>query len=202
AAAPDTFGLTTARGVGREARACRDQPADDDVLLQPAQVVLQSPHRRFRQHAGRLLERGRRDERLRRERGLGDAEQYRLKSCGLLAVVLRAIVDVERARAVELLAELQRGLSGLLYLRLAQHLADDHLDVLVVDLHALQTVDVLNLAHQIVRERLDTLQPQDIVRVRLAVGDHFALLDRLTFEDVEDRKSTRLNSSHVAISYA
>src|SRR5690606_38720535 len=29
--------------VGREARARRDQPADDDVLLQAAQVVLQAP---------------------------------------------------------------------------------------------------------------------------------------------------------------
>jgi len=33
-------------------------------------------------------------------------------------------------------------------LDLAQHLANDHLDVLVVDLHALQAVDVLDLAHE------------------------------------------------------
>jgi hypothetical protein len=35
-------------------------------------------------------------------------------------------------------------------LDLLQHLAHDHLDVLVVDLHALQPVDVLDLVDQVV----------------------------------------------------
>jgi len=34
-------------------------------------------------------------------------------------------------------------------LDLLQHLADDHLDVLVVDLHALQAVDLLDFVHQV-----------------------------------------------------
>jgi len=99
--------------------------------------------------------------------------------------VFRTIVDVERARAVELLAAQQRRLAGLLHLGLAQHLADDYLDVLVVDLHTLQAVDVLDLAHQVVRQRLDALQAQDVMRVGLAVGDDFATLHGLAFEDVE-----------------
>ena len=36
----------------------------------------------------------------------------------------------------------------------AQHLAHDHLDVLVVDLHALQAVDLLHLVDQVLRELL------------------------------------------------
>src|SRR4029077_6677815 len=35
------------------------------------------------------------------------------------------------------------------------------------------------------RQRLDALQAQDVVRVGLAVGDHFAALHRFAFEDVE-----------------
>ena len=70
-------------------------------------------------------------------------------------------------------------------LDLAQHLANDHLDVLVVDLHALQAVDVLDLADQVVRQRLDALQAQDVVRVRLAVGDDLAPLHVLAFEHDE-----------------
>ena len=70
-------------------------------------------------------------------------------------------------------------------LDLAQHLADDHLDVLVVDLHALQAVDVLDLAHQVVGQRRDAQQTQDVVRVRLAVGDDFARLDALALEHVD-----------------
>src|ERR1700682_4578 len=154
--------------MGCEARARRDESADDDILLEAAQIVFKSPHRGFGQHAGGLLERRRGDERLGREGGLGDAQQHRLQPCRLLAVVFRTIVDVERARAVELLAAQQRRLAGLLHLGLAQHLADDHLDVLVVDLHTLQAVDVLDLAHQVVRQRLDALQAQDVMRGRLA----------------------------------
>ena len=36
---------------------------------------------------------------------------------------------------------------------LAQHLANDHLDVLVVDPHTLQAVNVLDFAHQVVGQR-------------------------------------------------
>src|SRR6185437_12682628 len=185
AAALDAIGRLAARGMGGEARARRDEPADDDVLLQAAQVVLETAHRRLREDTGGLLEGGRGDEGLRREGRLGDAEQHRLQGRQLLAVLLRAIVDVERARPVELLAAQESGLARRLHLGLAQHLADDHLDVLVVDLHALQAVDVLDLAHEVVSQRLDALQAQDVVRVRLAVGDHLAALDRLTLEHVE-----------------
>ena len=45
---------------------------------------------------------------------------------------------------------------GILHLHAAQHLPHDHLDVLVVDLHALQPVDVLHLVGDVARERLDT----------------------------------------------
>ena len=92
---------------------------------------------------------------------------------------------VERAGAIELLAAQQRRLADILHLGLAQHLADDHLDVLVVDLHALQAIHVLDLANQVVGQRLDALQAQDVVRVRLAVGDDFAALHGLAFEHVE-----------------
>src|SRR6266850_4019665 len=171
--------------VIREARARRDQAADDHVLLETAQIVFQAAHRRFRQHAGGLLERGRRDEGLRRERRLGNAEQVRFEPSRLLAFGDRTIVRIEDARPVELLAAQEPGFTRLLHFALAQHLADDHLDVLVVDLHALQAVDVLDLAHEVVRERLDALQAQDVVRVLLAVRDHFALLDLLAFEHVQ-----------------
>src|SRR6202040_2890961 len=72
AAALGALRLATAGGMGREARACRDEPADDHVFLQAAQVVLQAAHGCFRQHASGLLERRRRNERLRGQRRLGD----------------------------------------------------------------------------------------------------------------------------------
>ena len=71
----------------------RDQPTHDHVLLEPVQVVGLAPDRRLGEHLGRLLEGGGRDERLRRERRLGDAEQQRLhgrRALALLAACARS----------------------------------------------------------------------------------------------------------------
>src|SRR5690606_6923182 len=51
--------------VVRETGAGGNQAADDHVRLETAQVVAHTPDRGLGQHAGRLLERSRRDERLR-----------------------------------------------------------------------------------------------------------------------------------------
>ena len=64
-------------------------------------------------------------------------------------------------------------------LHAAQHLANDHLDVLVVDLHALQTVHVLHFVDDVARQRLDAQQAQDVLRIGRAVDDHLALVDHL-----------------------
>src|SRR5882672_10740198 len=163
----------------------RNQPTDDDVFLQAAQVVLEAAHRGFGQHARGLLEGSRRDERLGGQRSLRDAEQHGLQARRLLATARGPIVDRHRPRAIELFAAQQRGITDAQDLGLAQHLADDHLDVLVIDLHALQPVNVLDLAHQVVGERLDALQAQDVVRIGLTIGDDLAALDLLALEHVE-----------------
>ena len=60
---------------------------------------------------------------------------------------VRLAIRLDHADAVELLAaQRSRVVAGPGDLDLAQHLANDHLDVLVVDLHALQAVNVLDLA--------------------------------------------------------
>src|SRR5439155_4420278 len=69
----------------------RDEVPDDDVLLEPQEVVPGAPDRRVRQHAGRLLERRRRDERLRGEARLRNAEQQGLAHGGLAALLLDAL---------------------------------------------------------------------------------------------------------------
>src|SRR5215471_17553933 len=54
------------------------QAADDDVLLEAFERVDLAVDRGFGEHARGLLERRRRDERSRLQRGLGDAEQHRM----------------------------------------------------------------------------------------------------------------------------
>ena len=84
-----------------------------------------------------------------------------------------ALVELE---TIDLLAGQELRLAGIDDLDLLQHLANDHLDVLVVDLHALQPIDLLDLVDEIGREFLDALDGQDVVRRRIAVDDEVALL--------------------------
>mmetsp|Transcript_23362 Transcript_23362/g.55498 ORF Transcript_23362/g.55498 Transcript_23362/m.55498 type:complete len:1308 (+) Transcript_23362:390-4313(+) len=62
-----------------------------------------------------------------------------------------------------------------------QHLANDHLDVLVVDLHALESVHVLDFVDDVARQFLDAQQAQDVLRVGRAVDDQFAAVHDLAF---------------------
>jgi hypothetical protein len=59
---------------------------------------------------------------------------------------------------------------------LAEHLAQDELDVLVVDGHALRAVDVLHLVEHVRPQRLFALDPQDVVRDERALGERIARL--------------------------
>ena len=64
-----------------EAGARRDQTSHDDVFLQAAQVIDLPGDGRFGEDAGGLLEARRGDERIGRERRLGDAEQQWTPGC-------------------------------------------------------------------------------------------------------------------------
>src|SRR6202140_4200280 len=160
-------------------RACsrRDQPADDDVLLEAIERVGLAVDRGLGEHARRLLERRRRDERARLQRGLGDAEQHRMRGRGLLALGHEAGVGLVELGLVYLVALDQVGLAGVLDLDLLQHLPPDHFDVLVVDRDALEPVDVLDLIDEVAGQLLDALDRQNVVRRRVAFDDLVPLLD-------------------------
>ena len=66
---------------------------------------------------------------------------------------------------------------------LAQHLADDDLDVLVVDRHALEAVDLLHFVDEVLLQFLRAADVQDFVRNDRAFGQLLALLDEVALED-------------------
>ena len=121
-------------------------------------------HRRLGQDARRLLERGRRDERVGLQARLGDALQYRVGDRRPQPVPFRLDVLLIEFGTVDLFAGEEGGLAGFLDLHLLQHLAHDHFDVLVVDAHALQPIDLLDLVDQVAGELLDPQDAQDVVR--------------------------------------
>ena len=67
----------------------------------------------------------------------------------------------------------------ILHLDLAEHLADDHLDVFVGDLHALEPIYALDFLEHVSLHPLDALDLQDVIGVDGAVGELVARLDHV-----------------------
>ena len=142
--------LDLQRAVVLETRGRRDQLPDDHVLLQAHEPVALALEGRVGEHLGRLLEGGRREEGLGGERRLGDPEDDLLGSRRRLRLLaLDLLVDRVEDQAVLQLTGQQLGRALRLHPHLLQHLANDQLDVLVVDVDALRPVDALHLGHDV-----------------------------------------------------
>src|SRR6266481_752184 len=96
-----------------------------------------------------------------------------------LALLVRPRVDFVELDLVDLLALDQVGLTRIVDLDLLQHLANDDLDVLVVDRDALQAIDILDLVDEIGGELFDAFDGENVVRRRVALDDRVALLDEV-----------------------
>ena len=82
-----------------------------------------------------------------------------MTSCALLANI-----DLVHFQSIDLLTLQQLGFADIVDLNFLQHLANNHLDVLVVDIDALQAIDLLNFVHQIGGQFFDALDGEDVVR--------------------------------------
>src|ERR671911_2029216 len=122
---------------------------DNDVLLQAREAIHLAFDGSVGKDAGRLLERGRREEAVGGKRGLGYAHEDRVVGGWAAFLLLDTRVLGQDSKAVgDLLGE-QLRVAGVVHDHLAQHLAYDDLDVLVVDVHALGTIDLLYLIDQV-----------------------------------------------------
>src|SRR3990167_1897546 len=179
------FTLALALGVIGQTGTGRDQTTHHHVLFQAAQEVALAGNRRLGEYTGRLLEGSRRDERLGGQRRLGDTQQHAGVLGNELVVCGQTLVLAQYRGQLHLIALDEGGVTRLGHFDLAQHLAQDGLDVLVVDLHALQAVNVLNLVDDVLGQGADAQQTQDVVRIARTVGDDFTLVDLFTFEHVQ-----------------
>ncbi len=158
----------------RHAGSRGDEAADDDVLLESAQVVDSAGDCGLRQHSGGLLERGRRDERLRRQRRLRDAEQQRRSVGGLAAAVHDLLVLLHEAEAIDLLVHQEVRVANARDAHRPQHLTADDFDVLVVDRDRLRAIDLLDLVDQVTLQLLDAEDREDIVRIDGTIDERIA----------------------------
>ena len=162
-----------------------NQPAHGDVFLQAAQVIDPPRDGGLGQLACRLLERRGGDERLGRKRGLRDAEQQRPARRRAPAPRHDAFVLLHEPELVHLLIDEEFGAAYLFDLHPPHHLANDDFNVLVVDIHTLQPIDLLNLIDQVAVQRLLTEDAQDIVRVAWSIHQLLAGLHTVAFLHVD-----------------
>src|SRR5215472_797472 len=168
-----------------EARTSRNQAAHDDVFLEAAEIVHLAGNGSFGEHARGLLEAGGGDERVGRERRLGDAEEQRTACSGTATALDGFIVFLAEAELVHLLFEEEVGVADVLDLDPAHHLARDGLDVLVVDVHTLEAVNLLNGVDQIGLRELFAENGKKVVKVERAVDESFTGLDVVAFLNVD-----------------
>ena len=72
-----------------------------------------------------------------------------------------------------------------LILRFLQHLADDHLDVLVVDINSLRLVNALDFANEILLDAANALKFQNLLRIERPFGQPVARFDDLPRLDLQ-----------------
>src|ERR1700686_3842040 len=156
------------------ASAGRDEVTDDDVLLEAEQLVARATNRGVGKNARRLLEARGRDERLGRETGLGDTEEERLGNRRGLLVLLGLFVRFTAGLLADVLALEELRVSALEHAHLLKHLPHDHANVLVVDLHALQAVNLLHFVEQILLNRARSLDAENVVRIHRTFGEAVA----------------------------
>ena len=166
-------------------QARRYQPADNDILFEAGEQVALTAYRRHGQHFGGFLERGFGQETVGGEGGLGDAQQEGLGGGRLAALGEHAAVLVVKPEPVHHVAGDKLGVAGVVHLHAAQHLAQDDLNVLVVDADALGAIDFLDFVNEVVLEALQAANVHQFAQVQGAVHEGSAGVDPLAVGDFE-----------------
>src|SRR5690606_23921662 len=134
----------------------RNQATDDDVLFQAAQRIDLAGDSRLGENAGGFLEGSRGDERAGLQRRFGDTLKYRRSGGHAETFLVGLVGDGIELITVNLFAGEEGGLAGIDDFDLLQHLAQDDFDVLVVDGHTPQAINLLDFIDHITRKRFDT----------------------------------------------
>src|SRR6185369_6899557 len=141
----------------------------------------------------------RRNERIGRKRSLSDSEQKRFGARGLATFFTDTAVFILVTKAINLFLKEEVRIADILDLDPAKHLSNDHLDVLVVDVNALQTIDFLDLVHDIILQFFHTSNAENIVRVKRSVHERLAGLDRVTVLNIDMRTARNVVFAFAAV---
>ena len=157
--------------VTAHTRTSRDEFTDDDVFFEAQERVDLAFDSGIGQDTGRFLEGCSRQEGIRCQCGLSDTEEHRFADSRLAAVADDALVHIFKDIDVDVIARQYIGIAGVFDLHLAQHLAYDDFDMLIVDTNTLRFVYLLYFVYEVPLGSFDALDVQDVVGVDGASRD-------------------------------
>ena len=155
----------------------------DDVFLEAPQIIDAGHGRGFGEDARGVLEARGAEEAFGLKRGLGNAEQHRLRFGRLAAHLLDTLILFFELDAVDLFAPEEAGVARFGDADLAEHLAHDDFNVLVINRHALEAINFLHFIDEVFLKFLRTAHVEDFMRIDRPFSELLAFLDVIAFED-------------------
>src|SRR2546428_8077924 len=163
----------------------RNQTSHNDVFFQTTQIIDFAADGCFGKHPRGLLEGCRGNERIGAQRRLGNSQQQRTPHGRLAAFRLHTFVLFQKLELVYLFLKQELRVANFFNFDPAHHLADDHLNMLIVDVDALEPIDLLDFVDQVSLQFLFSQDPQDVVRITRAVHQSFTGVDILAFLNID-----------------
>src|SRR5699024_1744251 len=111
---------------------------------------------------------------VRRQRRLRDSEERLLCSCRLFSLVDQLLVGCLQLKDIDQSTRQILAVARLVNANLLEHLTNDDLDMLIVDINTLQTIYTLYLPHHVILNGTDTFNLQDIMRIDGTFGQLIA----------------------------
>src|SRR3989338_913359 len=142
---------------------CRDQTTHDHVFFQTIELIALSKNRSFCKNTRCFLERCSRDKRLCLKRCFGNTLKHRKSCCRPSSCSNHFMVMSIKLSTINLLTFNQGCIPNILHFNFLKHLANNHFDVLIVNSHTLEAINLLNFTNKISSQGFYTQNTQDIM---------------------------------------
>src|SRR6266404_3977781 len=154
----------------------------DHVLLESTEKINLAERSGFREHSGCILERSRRDETICLQGCFRDPEKHGNRFCRFTTLFGDSAIFFVEFKSVNLITPEQLGITRFGDFHLPQHLANNDLDMLIINLNALEPVHLLHLVYQVLLQVLRSADIQDFMRYNGTFGELRAFLHEIALE--------------------
>src|SRR5258708_15855404 len=152
------------------------------VLLKSTEKIDLAERRRFREHSGSILEGSRRDETIGLKRRLGNPKKHWNGFRRFTTLFGDSPIFFVEFKSVDLITPEQLGITRFGDFHFPQHLANNDLDMFIINLNALEAVHLLHLVYQVLLQILRSADIQDFMRYNATFSELRTFLHEIALE--------------------